>query len=140
MHIANCLFRLPPAWHGLCILLLLSGCYFPWPLIEEQSNVPPQIVSSSPGPEEDFVLAEPLGSAFVFASDENDLEALEFFWSVGGENLGQVTPIAGDAVRGSRVVVPFDRGYIGDTLRCQVFDGQAALAERSWLVVGEEAE
>ncbi len=122
-----------------------GGCYFWMPLVEEQVNKPPEIVSSFPEPDQMLELNTDPTVAWVVVEDENDPESLDYLWTI--ENIGpqpwEPLPFYGDDqnIYGSMIrITPDPILHHGRRLRAQVTDGFGATAVAEWdLSVPEEA-
>ena len=104
--------------------------------------MPPTITASYPGRDDVWTLEPGLNKAFVraFDEDKDDLQRLEFFWTI--ERLGEqgtAVPITGNEV-GSWLHLQGDTIYSGKTLTCRVVDPSGGASEISWeLEFSEEA-
>lgn len=149
-----------PPWHVLCILPLASGCFFFLPLIPVEENMPPEIISSYPAPDEPLVLGYDPTFAFVMVEEPNG-DPFECWWYVpttdfmeagtllrfneDGEDGGE-TADTGARVSGCQVNLFPDPDYEnyasfdGKTLYCDITDQPTSDVVRiSWPIdfIGE---
>ena len=101
--------------------------------IEEQSNVAPTILQSSPDQGDTLVIDLDQFLAFVRVTDENDQDSLTYVWSIepGG---GTISHVLMSDENGSQSVVTLEKKseYDGRILRCTVYDGYGESATRQW--------
>jgi hypothetical protein len=111
-----------------------SGCYFWLPLVEEQSNMSPEIEYSSPELNSIFVLDAPSGSvAWVAVTDPDEGDTMEYLWTIDG--LGPqatATAFVNEHYQGSAITLQPDALYDGRTLTCMVYDSRGASTRATW--------
>lgn len=119
----------------------LSGCFYLGPIVAEDLNRPPTFVASYPAEDDVFVLDLSQKAAYVLVSDANDIEDLEFRWTIAGFGIqGDATPIQGRAEVGSQLMVSRDVLYDGKPLSVRVTDGYGEAITREWLIRVPEVE
>lgn len=122
-------------WHVLCILPLVSGCYFFLPLVPVEENMPPEILASSPDEGEILILDLDVTRVFVIV-DEPDGDEFVCQWSIDGiGDLGPGEPLQGSDIEGCQLSVGRYLAYDERTLTCRVFDKPSYdAAQREWLI------
>ncbi len=116
------------AWHVLCISIC-SGCIY-WPPLIMESNVPPEILASSPSAGDTIVLDRPK-KAWVQVYDEDDpLESLEYTWFLDDGSFLSYDLLPKS--EGAIVDLPLDAELDGQTLHCVVRDAQRGSVEIEW--------
>lgn len=119
-------------WHGLCIILTQSGCFYTLPFIEVEDNVPPEIRITSPAAGDTLVISSTTAFAYVTAEDPDD-DTLLCKWFVDGyEDLGSGKPIIDEDLPGCYINVNNDPLYDGRTLRCIIYDAAFDSDEITW--------
>lgn len=119
-------------WHGICLILTQSGCFYTLPFIEIEDNVRPEIVISSPAAGDTLVISSSTAMAWVAAADPDDA-SLRCQWFVDGfKDLGAGIPIVDDELPGCYIYVENDPDFDGRTLRCIIFDASQASDEIRW--------
>lgn len=119
-------------WHGICLLLMQSGCFYTLPFVEVEDDVPPEITITSPSAGDTLVISGPTAMAFVSAVDPDD-DALFCQWFIEGyQDLGAGTPISNGDQLGCYIYVNNDADYDGRTLRCIIFDDSHESDEVIW--------
>lgn len=131
--------RIHRSWHVLCILPLLSGCFFFLPLERIEENMPPEILASSPAAGDPVVLSLPINRVFVLV-DEPDGDDIACQWSIDSVgDLGPGEPTQSDDIKGCQISLGQESDYDGRTLTVRVFDLPARdLTDQSWEIMLDE--
>ena len=124
------------SWHGLCICVLCTGCFFWPPFIEVQPNAPPVIEYSSPEADDVFRIDTRQGGvAWVSVYDDDEGDVMDYLWTINGLGpQGSATSFVSGNYQGSAITLPQDPIYHGRVLTCTVFDTAGASARRTWTI------
>lgn len=113
----------------------LPGCFYLGPIVPEDLNRPPTVVASYPAEGEPLVLDLSQKVAYVLVSDANDIEDLEFRWTIADFGIqGDATPIQGRAEVGSQLAIARNPDYDGRPLSVRVTDGYGEALTLEWIL------
>ena len=130
------IFSCLPLWHGLCISLCSTGCFFWPPFVEVHPNAPPVIEYSSPEADNVFRIDTSQGGvAWVSVYDDDEGDVMDYLWTINGLGpQGSATSFVSGNYQGSTITLPQDPIYHGRVLTCTVFDTAGASARRTWTI------
>ena len=127
-------------WHAVCIVSLMSGCFFWPPFVEIHPNAAPVIEYSSPEAEDIFRIDTNQGGvAWVSVYDPDEEDVMEYLWTINGLGpQGTATSFVSGNYQGSTITLPLDEVYDGRVLTCTVYDAAGASDRRTWTIEVEE--
>jgi hypothetical protein len=118
-----------PAWHVVCFLTGVSGCYYTGPMPDWEENVPPRVLASNPPDGESIVVGPDGRQVMVVAHDPDPDDVVTLtWWFTRDGRIPDATPFEG----GSTVTLPWDPALDGQDLRCLVYDDAGHDLQLSW--------
>ena len=114
--------------------MVSTGCFYLGPTPTLATNEPPMIDSFSYANGETIPVVRAGIRVFLIAHDADEGDVVHFDWSLKRQGyIGTSQPLLVDAGRfGSQVDLAWDEALEGDTLRCDLSDGESESYYWEW--------